>query len=169
MLNGLIPLLPLLVLPPIAKEILTDLSVILSIRSLALNELRRNGFVEILIVGDVVVAVVMIVVVKISSANGLLRAIANSIFPFSIVVLLPVVTGTLIFSTTPPCKSEKCVTVTLSFLFVFLSRFTGVGVKGGISEGKLHILGVVGDERSDVDADGLDMPPFKFNVNLSPP
>lgn len=57
----------------IGNEIFTDLS-LESTFSFVLNELR-NGFVEILIVGDVVVDVVIIVVVIMSSANGLLLII----------------------------------------------------------------------------------------------
>lgn len=151
----------------IGNEIFTDLS-LASTFSLALNELR-NGFVEILIVGDVVVDVVMMVVVIMSSANGLLLIIVLvlvvSIFgdfcPFS--TLDPLVTGTEIFSTTPPWMSEKCVTVTLSFLFEFFSM--GVGING-IIDGRLHTFGVVGDVANCVDA---GEPPFKFNVSLSPP
>lgn len=150
------------------KEIFTDLS-FASIFSLVLNELR-NGFVETLIVGDVTVEVVIIVVVIMSSANGLLLIVVlvlvvsgfGDFCPFS--TLDPLVTGTLIFSTTPPWMSEKCVTVTLSFLFVFFSM--GVGISG-IIEGRLQTFGVVGDVARWLDAGCA--PPFKFNVNLSPP
>lgn len=147
----------------IGNEIFTDLSF-----SLLLKELR-NGFVETLIVGDVTVDVVIIVVVTMSSANGLLLIVVlvlviscfGNFCPFS--TLDPLVTGTLIFSTTPPWMSEKCVTVTLSFLFEFFS--IGVGTSG-IAEGKLQTFGVVGDVAG---SDGIADPPFRFSVSLSPP
>lgn len=129
---------------------------------LSLKELR-NGFVEILMVGDATVEVVIIVVeVIMSSANGLLLidvlvfvvSTAGDLCPFS--TFDPLVTGTLIFSTT--WMSEKCVTVTDS-----LDAFVGTR---GIIDGKLQTFGVVGDGRY---CDWPGEPPFKFSVSLSPP
>lgn len=130
----------------------------------------RKGFVDILIVGEVIAAVVIIVIM--SSANGLLLMVVlvielstfGELWP--LMALEPVVTGTLIFSTTPPWMSEKCVTVTLSFLFAFFS--IGVGIRGTI-DGMLHTFGVVGEGKRRDDAAEVAPPPFKFSVSLSPP
>lgn len=140
-------------------------------------------------VGDVAVLVVIIVLVKTSSRfkNGLLLievvvvevttslSLLFSRCKLSILVFIPLSgvkkvsiklvmeAGTLIFSTTPPLFSEKCVTVTLPSI-LFLS--TTLLELGDAKVDKLQTFGVVGEAKLFV---LLFDAPVRFKVNLSPP